>query len=125
MGIYLFANKKQDVSTLALFNASFNESMTQDRYEFYLSKKAELSNDDDVWFNWLYESGNVDLNHLNGFELFGFGKYKRVLNNHKDSDGYIQYIGSEYDAKNIEKMCYLNGVNYDDIKDLIKGLYWG
>ena len=53
MGVRLYADKKQGVSTLALFNASFNESMTQDRYEFYLSKKAELSNDDDAWFNWL------------------------------------------------------------------------
>ena len=125
MGVRLYADKKQGVSTLALFNASFNESMTQDRYEFYLSKKAELSNDDDAWFNWLYESGNEDLNNLNGFEIFGFGKYRYALPSHKDSDGSLQYVGSETDSLAMEIMCIRNDINYDAIKDLINGFHWG
>lgn len=124
MGTYLFAKKKEGVSALALFNATYNESISQDRYEYYLSKKAELSNNDDAWFNWLYESGNEDLNDFNRFELFGFRKYKRPLTKHLDENDWLPPCGGESDHTQIEYMCILNDIEYDNIKDLIDELYW-
>ena len=125
MGVYLFAKKKQGVSVLALYNASFNESMTQERYEYYLSKKAELEGTDEAWYQFFYaDESNADLNALNGFELFGYGKYKRALPNHRDDNGYLEPCGGESDHTQIEYMCILNDIEYDNIKDLIDELYW-
>jgi len=126
MGIYLFARKKQGVSTLALYNASFNESMTQDRYEYYLSKKAELEGSDEAWYEFFYaDKSNSDLRSINSFEVFGYGKYKRPIPSHRDNDGWLEYVGEEKNHENIEIMCILNDINYDGIKDLIDGLLWG
>ena len=125
MGVRLYADKKQGVSTLALFNASFNESMTQERYEYYLSKKAELEGSDDAWYEFFYaDKSNADLRQLNAFEVFGYGKYKFPLSRHFDSDGYLSPCGSESNVRKIEYMCVLNDIEYDSIKDLIKELYW-
>lgn len=125
MGTYLFAKKKEGVSELALYNASFNESMTQDRYEYYLSKKAELEGTDEAWYQFFYaDKANADLRAFNSFELFGYGKYKIALPNHKDEQGYLEPCGGESDSNKIEIMCVLNDIEYDSIKDLIDELYW-
>ena len=126
MGVYLFADKKEGVTDLALYNASFNESMTQERYEYYLSKKAELEGTDEAWYEFFYaDKSNADLRAINSFEVFGYGKYKRCLPHHKDNDGYLECCGGEDDHKHIELMCILNDINYDGVKDLINGLHWG
>ena len=126
MGVYLFADKKEGVSTLALYNASFNESMTQERYEYYLSKKAELDGLDEAWYEFFYaDKSNADLRAINSFEVFGYGKYKFPLSRHFGSDGYLNPCGWESDSKKIEYMCVLNDIEYDGIKDLINGLHWG
>lgn len=125
MGTRLYALKKEGVSTLALFNASFNESMTQERYEYYLSKKAELEGSDDAWYEFFYaDKSNADLRQLNGFEVFGYGKYRLPLSSHLESDGYLGACGGETDPIKIEHMCILNDIEYNNIKDLIKELYW-
>lgn len=125
MGVYLFAKKKQGVSTLALYNASFNESMTQERYEYYLSKKAELEGTDEAWYQFFYaDKSNADLRAINSFELFGYGKYKKPLPNQLDADGWLPPCGGESDSNNIELMSLLNDIEYDNIKDLIDELYW-
>jgi hypothetical protein len=125
MGIYLFADKKEGVSTLALYNASFNESMTQERYEYYLSKKAELDGLDDAWYEFFYaDKSNADLRAINSFEVFGYGKYKKPIPSHRNDDGWLEPCGGESDSNNIELMCALNDINYDGIKDLIDVLHW-
>jgi hypothetical protein len=125
MGTRLYASKKEGISTLALYNASFNESMTQERYEYYLSKKAELEGSDDAWYEFFYaDKSNADLNQLNAFEVFGYGKYRYPLSSHLESDGYLTPCGDESDSKKIEHMCVLNDIEYDDIKDLIEYIYW-
>lgn len=125
MGVYLFASKKQGVSTLALYNASFNESMTQERYEYYLSKKAELEGSDNAWYEFFYaDKSNADLRAINSFEVFGYGKYKFPLSSHLENSGYLPPCGDECDTREIERMCVLNDIEYDGIKDLIEYLYW-
>ena len=125
MGSYLFANKKEGVSEVVLYNATFNESITQERYEYYLSKKKELEGTDEAWYQFFYaDKSNADLRAFNSFELFGYGKYKRALPNHKDEQGYLEPCGGESDTNKIELMCALNGIEYDNIKDLIDELYW-
>lgn len=125
MGTRLYAIKKEGVSDLALYNASFNESMTQERYDLYLSKKAELDGLEDAWYEFFYaDKSNADLRQLNGFELFGYGKYRLPLSSHLESDGYLGACGDESDARKIEDMCILNDIEYNDIKDLIDKLYW-
>lgn len=125
MGTRLYAIKKEGVSDLALYNASFNESMTQERYEYYLSKKAELEGSDEAWYQFFYaDKSNADLRQLNTFEVFGYGKYKFPLSRHFGSDGYLSPCGSESNVRKIEYMCVLNDIEYDSIKDLIKELYW-
>ena len=125
MGTRLYAIKKEGVSDLALYNASFNESMTQERYDLYLSKKVELDGQEDAWYEFFYaDKSNADLRQLNYFELFGYGKYRLPLSSHLESDGYLGACGGESDARKIEDMCILNDIEYNDIKDLIKELYW-
>jgi hypothetical protein len=119
MGVRLYPYLKEGVTLNQVIGVSDAD------YQRWVELEAQYKSkeiDSDTYYHLLYSEGWEGVNELNGFDLFGWGKFE-CLESMRGEDGYVEYTGSLKDMSDIAVLFMINGISCD--MSLIKGVYWG
>lgn len=118
MGVRLYPKLKEGVTLNQLIGVSDAD------YQRYLDLNAKYDSgamDGDTYYGLLYSKGFEGVNEVNGFDLFGWGKFEPIACMRGD-DGYVSYCGELDDMEKVADLIWLNSIQVD--LDLIRGVYW-
>jgi hypothetical protein len=119
MGIRLYPILKEGVTLNRVIG------VTDSDYQLYLQLNALYESgaiDSDKYYGLLYTASFEGVNEVNGFTLFGWGKFA-CLDCMKDDDGYVKDCGTLHDMAKVSTLFNMNGIDCD--LSLIDGVYWG
>lgn len=118
MGVRLYPKLKDGVTLNQLIGVSDAD------YQRFLDLNAKYDSgamDGDTYYGLLYSKGFEGVNEVNGFDLFGWGKFE-CLECMKGADGFVEYCGELTDMAKVQILFNMNNIECD--LSLIKGVYW-